>query len=216
MSNNITDAVVGLETFNAVANSNSENSAQGALTMNRIIMVGGVLSGFRKEKGGFSFVDDGHDGGYRLSYADTDYLSHTVQELIRMGYFMPKTPEVGISNVAFNGSIFDHVEAGANADCLILANLFWDSRTGPRSPNPRKDQDSRNFDGTEWRKAFDKSGARVLAIVYSANAKGNYQARWVPGMMEEKAGLRLASQTCFKRTSMFGHSVELNADFFIK
>lgn len=210
-----TEARICADTYNASAAVLRDGPDSDAI-INRIIMVGGVLSGFRKRKGGFYLEDDGLDGGYRLSYADTDYLLHSMQELYSLGHRFPERPQVRISNLAYNGSIFDQVKNGETADCLVLANLYWEP-TKQRSQNPRKDQDLRNFDGKQWREAFDQSGASVLAVIYSQAINGNYWSKYVPDMITEEAGLKLVQESRLTRKSRIsGKWLQLDSAFFIR
>ncbi|MEM7618611.1 MAG: hypothetical protein AAF244_04420 [Pseudomonadota bacterium] len=181
----------------------------------RILMVGGVLTGFRKQEGGFYLEDDGMDGGYRLSYADTDYLLHVARELSCLGYNLSSAPRIRISNLAYNGSIFDHIKNGETTDCMVLANLYWNPDRNA-SKNPRKNQDERNFDGKKWRDAFDQSGANILAVIHSQCSGGNHWSRNVPDMISEEAGLSMYHQSQCQRTShMSGKTLTLESAFFI-
>lgn len=211
-----TEAKICTETFNASAFSNPLTAENDNNIIRRIIMVGGVLSGFRKQDGGFYLEDDGLDGGYRLSYADTDYLLHTMQELHSLGYRFPERPQVRISNLAYNGSIFDQVRNGETADCLVLANLYWNpDRKGTACP--RKDQDSRNFDGQKWREVFDESGSGVLAVIHSQAQYSNVWSRNVPDMITEEAGLKMVQKSRLTRRSLVsGKALELESGFFIR
>lgn len=211
-----TEAVICADSFNASAFSSPLPANNNSSLIRRIIMVGGVLSGFRKCEGGFYLEDDGLDRGHRLSYADTDYLLHAMQELHSLGHRFPEKPQVRISNIAYNGSIFDQIENGETADCLVLANLYWNPNRKSTS-SPRKDQDPRNFDGQKWREAFERSGASVLAVIHSQTIHGNFWSRKVPDMITEDAGLKIVHQSKLTRQSFVtGKRLELESSFFIK
>lgn len=202
--------------FNARALAGCNASGRDNPIIERIVMVGGVLTGFRKQEGGFYLEDDGLDGGYRLSYADTDYLLHVAQELSGLGYQLSSTPQVRISNLAFNGSIFDHIRNGERADCLVLANLYWNPDRNS-AKNPRKNQDDRNFDGKKWREAFEQSGASVLAVIHSQCSGGNFWSRKVPDMITEYAGLSMIHEGSIKRRShISSKTLNLESSFFVK
>ena len=183
--------------------------------LRKVLMVGGTLNGFRTKDGRFYPMDDDGTGAcHRLSFADTDYLAHLITRLRHTGHAISARPEVSISNIAFNGSVFKHVDAGARTDCIVLANLFWDPKSIEKA-SPRRKQDTRNFNGESWRHMFEKAGARVLAVIRSDCHWPDKATVQIPQILQEQGGFKVVDQSNFERRCLSGKQLNLRAEILL-